>query len=49
MVTDMWIGDPSDPPLATEADLRRALVLITAAGMVAAIVACAILAVRGLR
>jgi adenosylcobinamide-phosphate synthase len=49
MVTDTWIGDPSDPPLATESDLRRALVLMTGAGIAAAIAACAILAVNGLR
>jgi adenosylcobinamide-phosphate synthase len=33
LVTEVWIGDPDDPPLSTRDDLVRALVLITATGL----------------
>jgi adenosylcobinamide-phosphate synthase len=36
LVTDLWIGDASDPPLATAGDVRRAMVLATVTGLVAA-------------
>jgi adenosylcobinamide-phosphate synthase len=36
MVTDQWIGDPSDPPLATSADFARGARLVLAAGVIAA-------------
>jgi len=39
MVTDLWIGDPSDPPLSTAADMRRAIALVVASGVVVAILA----------
>lgn len=42
-VTDLWIGDPSDPPLGTARDVTRAVVLIVATGMVAAALGCAVL------
>ena len=32
-VTDLWIGDPSDPPLETAGDVRRAIALTVASGM----------------
>ena len=32
-VTDLWIGDPSDPPLETTDDVRRALTLAVATGL----------------
>jgi len=32
-VTDLWIGDPSDPPLGTAADVRRAIALTVASGV----------------
>jgi adenosylcobinamide-phosphate synthase len=32
-VTDLWIGDPSDPPLGTTDDVRRALTLAVATGL----------------
>jgi len=32
-VTDLWIGDPSDPPLETAADVRRAIALTVASGV----------------
>lgn len=31
-VTDLWIGDPSDPPLETARDVRRAIALVVASG-----------------
>ena len=44
IVTDSWIGDPRDPPLATAADARRALTLITTAGLAASIAAAGAIA-----
>ena len=32
-VTDLWIGDPSDPPLETAADVRRAIALTVVSGV----------------
>jgi adenosylcobinamide-phosphate synthase len=40
LVTDIWIGDPTDPPLATHEDLTRAMALVTATGLTAAAFAC---------
>jgi adenosylcobinamide-phosphate synthase len=34
LVTDLWIGDPSDPPLSSSSDVRRAMVLISVSGLV---------------
>jgi adenosylcobinamide-phosphate synthase len=42
-VTDVWIGEASDPPLETAVDVRRALVLEIGVGVVVAAAACAIL------
>jgi adenosylcobinamide-phosphate synthase len=39
LVTDIWIGDPGDPEAATHDDVRRAIVLIIAAGLLAAVLA----------
>jgi adenosylcobinamide-phosphate synthase len=36
LVTDTWLGDVADPPLATHEDVTRALALVTLAGMLAA-------------
>ena len=33
MVTDLWIGDPGDPPLETSQDMMRALTLVTVSGV----------------
>ncbi len=33
-VTDLWVGDPSDPPLSTATDVSRAMVLTIATGLV---------------
>ena len=41
-VTDTWIGDSSDPPLATASDVRRALTLATGVAVTATVAACAI-------
>ena len=45
LVTDVWIGRADDPPAATRADLLRAMSLIGAAGLLAALLAMAALAV----
>lgn len=44
LVTDMWIGDPGDPPLETAGDLARAVTLVAATGLLWAVAACAVLA-----
>jgi hypothetical protein len=35
LVTEQWIGDPADPPLASAADYRAASWLVSAAGLAA--------------
>jgi adenosylcobinamide-phosphate synthase len=35
LVTDIWIGDPEDPPAQTRADVMRALLLVTTSGAAA--------------
>ncbi len=40
MVTDVWIGDPDDPPASTRDDVMRAVALVTVTGVVAAAIAC---------
>lgn len=44
LVTDIWLGDPTDPPAGSASDVPRATTLIVAAGVVAA--AMAVLAAR---
>jgi adenosylcobinamide-phosphate synthase len=44
LVTDVWIGDPADPPAQSRADLLRGLTLATATGLVAALLATAFVA-----
>jgi adenosylcobinamide-phosphate synthase len=39
LVTDLWIGDARDPEAATHDDMRRAIILIIAAGLLAALLA----------
>ena len=41
LVTDLWIGDASDPPLETAADMTRAIALVVASGLVVAILGSA--------
>jgi adenosylcobinamide-phosphate synthase len=36
LVTDLWIGDPADPPASTHDDVARSIVVITATGLAAA-------------
>ncbi len=43
LVTDLWIGDASDPPLATGGDVMRALTLCVLTGLSVAGVSAAIL------
>jgi adenosylcobinamide-phosphate synthase len=47
LVTDVWIGDPVDPPLGTAGDLQRAVRLVTATGLIAAVLVCAGLSLSG--
>lgn len=42
-VTDLWIGEPTDPPLATAGDLRRAEAIAVASGLIVAAAACVLL------
>ena len=42
LVTDVWIGDPADPPLETAADVGRAVLLAVASGLAAALAALAL-------
>lgn len=44
LVTDVWIGDASDPPLETHDDVTRAMVLVASTGVAAAAIAAATLA-----
>jgi adenosylcobinamide-phosphate synthase len=39
MKTDLWIGDPADPPVETRLDLMRAMLLITATALAATMLA----------
>jgi adenosylcobinamide-phosphate synthase len=43
LVTDIWIGDPHDPPASSRADVARATALILIAGLTAAVLATAAL------
>lgn len=45
-VTDLWIGDLSDPPLETASDVARGMILVTATGVVAALCTAIILTAR---
>lgn len=45
LVTDVWLGDPSDPPAGTRSDLPRAVMLNIAAGVLSAVLAV-LLAIR---
>jgi adenosylcobinamide-phosphate synthase len=43
LVTDLWIGDASDPPLETSSDVMRALALSVLTGLAVAMVSSAII------
>jgi adenosylcobinamide-phosphate synthase len=36
LVTDLWLGDPNDPPAQTHDDFRRAVAVVVGAGLLAA-------------
>ena len=42
-VTDLWVGVPADPPLATRCDMIRAVVLVTLSGLIVAVGGSALL------
>ncbi|MEO5823844.1 MAG: adenosylcobinamide-phosphate synthase CbiB [Vicinamibacteraceae bacterium] len=44
LVTDVWIGQPDDPPASSRSDVIRAVVLIGATGVLSALLAMAALA-----
>ena len=44
-VTDLWVGDPADPPLSTRVDVVRAIALTVAAGVFVVTLASAVLLV----
>ena len=46
-VTDVWLGDPADPPLETDRDYRRASVFVTVSGIAAALLGVVVCIVRG--
>lgn len=39
LVTSIWLGDPADPPAESRSDLRRGMLLVTATGLLAALLA----------
>jgi adenosylcobinamide-phosphate synthase len=43
-VTDLWVGDPGDPPLATAGDVHRALALAGAVGFAAIAIGVVVIA-----
>jgi adenosylcobinamide-phosphate synthase len=43
LVTDIWLGDPNDPPVSTRADMQRAIAVNVIAGMMATALAVAVL------
>jgi len=46
LVTDVWLGDPADPPAGDDSDVRRASLLVAAAGLSVSGLAVAICALR---
>jgi adenosylcobinamide-phosphate synthase len=45
MKTDVWIGDPADPPVETRLDLMRAMLLVTVTALAATLLAAVTLIV----
>jgi adenosylcobinamide-phosphate synthase len=39
LVTDLWLGEPSDPPAGDDVDVRRTAVLMTVTGLTATVIA----------
>jgi adenosylcobinamide-phosphate synthase len=46
LVTDIWIGAPSDPPLSSDTDYDRAATLVAISSVLAAAIAIAAVAAR---
>jgi adenosylcobinamide-phosphate synthase len=46
LVTDIWLGDAGDPPAGDDSDITRSLILIGAAGLLAAALAIGLAAIR---
>jgi adenosylcobinamide-phosphate synthase len=46
-VTDLWVGDPNDPPLSTGSDVVRAIALTLGAGVTVVSIAAAGLLAAG--
>jgi adenosylcobinamide-phosphate synthase len=46
LVTEVWIGNPDDPPAATHADVMRGMVSVSVVGLVAAAATVALAALR---
>ena len=42
-MTDLWIGDPSDPVLEGASDVTRAMTLATMTGLVVSVAAIAVI------
>jgi adenosylcobinamide-phosphate synthase len=45
-VTDVWLGDPGDPPLETARDYARGSLLVALSGVVAAVLAAGAIVIR---
>ena len=45
LVTDVWIGDPADPPASTRDDVVRAMTIVTATGVLLVFLVAGLLAV----
>jgi len=39
LVTDVWIGDPGDPPAESREDVTRGLMLVASCGLAATLLA----------
>lgn len=46
-ITDIWIGEPTDPPLETAADVTRALMVVVFSGLLIAALGVVLLSVWG--
>jgi adenosylcobinamide-phosphate synthase len=44
LVTDIWVGDPADPPVQSRADVLRGMTLTTTSGLAATLIATATVA-----
>jgi adenosylcobinamide-phosphate synthase len=47
LVTDLWVGDPNDPPLSTNSDVMKAMALTLTTGLLAVALAAAALTTLG--